>query len=95
MTPERAPWRFRWIAVTYLLLVFVVAATTFLLLRGPVIGANLGGIWLIVATLPTSLLLMEIDLGDTGPSAYALLLIAGVAQAALLYALRLWLDKRR
>lgn len=90
-----APWRFRWVTVAYLLLVALVAVATAVWLRQPTIGASFAGIWLFVVTLPASWLLVETNLAaGTGLSAYWWLVAVGVLQAALLYVVCRWLDRR-
>ncbi|GAB3450816.1 SCO4225 family membrane protein [Actinophytocola sediminis] len=94
MAPERVPWRLRWFGIWYLVLVIVVAVATWGWLDEPTIGASFGGIWLHLVCLPTSHILVEVDVSGTGLSSFTLLVAAGVTQGVLLLTVCWWLDRR-
>jgi hypothetical protein len=84
------PWRFRWFAVAYLLLVLVATVVAFGWFDEPGADASFGGIWLILVTMPTSLLVAGIDAAGAD-----LLLLGAAAQVALLFGWCWWLDRAR
>jgi hypothetical protein len=94
-----APWRFRWVAVGYLVLVAGVAVYVYLAswgaLHDSADGASFAGVWLFVVTAPASAVLLALDPQLTGVAALAPYVAAGLVQAAVLYVLCRRLDRRR
>jgi hypothetical protein len=92
-------WRFRWVAVAYLLLVLGVALFVYLATWGwlldPAGGASFAGIWLFLVALPASLIPFVLASSVTGVPAFVLDVAVGLGQAALLFLLCWWLDRRR
>ena len=100
MTGTRvAPWRFRWVAVAYLALVAGVAVFVYLAtwgsLHDPAGDASFAGVWLFAVTVPVSVVVLLLDPSLTGLPAFALNVAVGLVQAAVLFALCHWLDRRR
>lgn len=73
----------RWLAYGYAGLVVVVAIAVAVMLAQPSPDANFAGVWLIVVTLPLSLL--AIMLPVQGTAALVVLTVTGLVQAALLW----------
>lgn len=82
----------------YLLLVVGVAVFVYLAtwgwLHDPDGGASFAGVWLIVVTFPASLVLTEVLAETGGLPGFAWQVVAGLVQAALLFLLCWWLDRR-
>jgi hypothetical protein len=83
------PWRFRWAAVAYLVLVVGVTVFVYVAASSHQDDASFAGVWLIIVTLPVSMVL-----GLTGPAPFEVLVALGVAQAGLVFLLCWWLDRR-
>lgn len=73
----------RWLAYGYAGLVVVVAIAVAVMLTQPAEGANFAGVWLILVTLPLSLLATMLPL--QGTAALLVLTATGLVQAVLLW----------
>jgi hypothetical protein len=97
MTRQRdaVPWRLRWAAMLYLLLVFGVAIFVFIatFLRPPG-DASFASIWLILVAFPASLIPLTLMPSLSGPGSFALLVAVGLGQAVVVFLLCWWLDRR-
>lgn len=97
-TRSTAPWRWRWLAVAYLVLVLALAGSLLYylwFLYRPEYGAVIGFVFMLFATVPTSVLTLPFaDQLSNMQNALALT-AAGLLQAAVLFALCHRADRRR